>query len=43
MVYGEDGGHLILIPNRHVVDVRFFSTQVSVEYIKFIKVASVIM
>ena len=43
MVYREDGGHLILIPNRHVVDVRFFSLQESDEYIKFMKVASTIM
>ena len=43
MVYREDGGHLILIPNRHVVDVRFFTPPEIVEYMKFIQIASTVM
>lgn len=43
MVYREDGGHLILIPNRHVVDVRFFSPAETIEYMAFTRTASEVM
>jgi diadenosine tetraphosphate (Ap4A) HIT family hydrolase len=43
MVYREDGGHLILIPNRHVVDIRFFTPSESLEYMKFMQITSAVM
>ncbi len=43
MVYREDGGHLIVVPNRHVIDLRFFSKDESLEYMAFLRTASEIM
>ena len=43
MVYPEDGGHLILISNRHLMDVLFFTPLETIEYINFIQIASTVI
>jgi len=40
MVYREDGGHLILIPNQHRVDIRDFNVEETIEYMAFMRAAS---
>ena len=40
MVYREDGGHLIMLPNRHVVDVSDFTKEESLEYMHLMKITS---
>lgn len=43
MVYREDGGHLILLPHRHVVDRRDFSGGEALEYMRFSMIVSDVM
>lgn len=43
MVYREDGGHLIMIPKRHVVDIADFTDSETQEYMVLAKAASKVM
>jgi diadenosine tetraphosphate (Ap4A) HIT family hydrolase len=43
MVYREDGGHLILLPNRHVTDIQYFTREESLEYISLCQSVSRVM
>ena len=43
MVYREDGGHVILLPKRHVTDVSFFTNEEAHEYMVFYMAAGKLM